>query len=60
MLVLLKKRQSGISFMQIMEIRVQNKRKSIRKSRYFGDVSRRQLGMFASAARPLLGALACS
>ena len=29
---------SGVSFIQIMQIRVQNKRKSVRKSRYVGDV----------------------
>ena len=34
-----KQHQSGVSFTLIMQIRVQNKRKSVRKSRYVGDVS---------------------
>ena len=40
MVVLLKTSSVWVSFIQIMQIRVQNKRKSIRKSRYVGDVSR--------------------
>ena len=39
MVVLLKTASVGVSFIQIMQIRVQNKRKSVRKSRYDGDVS---------------------
>ena len=39
MVVLLKIGSVRVSFIQIMEIRVQNKRKSIRKSRYNGHVS---------------------
>ena len=39
MVVLLKTTSVQVSFIQIMQIRVQNKRKGIRKSRYEGDVS---------------------
>ena len=39
MAVLRKQRQPEVSFIQIMQIRVQNKRKSVRKGRYIGDVS---------------------
>ena len=39
MVVLLKTTSVRVSFIQIMQIRVQNKRKSVRKSRYIGDVS---------------------
>ena len=39
MVVLLKTTSVRVSFILIMQIRVQNKRKSIRKSRYDGDVS---------------------
>ena len=39
MVVLLKTVSVQVNFIQIMQIRVQNKRKSIRKSRYIGDVS---------------------
>src|SRR3990170_334200 len=39
MVVLLKTASVRISFIQIMQIKVQNKRKSVRKSRYDGDVS---------------------
>ena len=39
MVVLLKTASVWVSFIEIMQIRVQNKRKSIRKSRYVGDVS---------------------
>jgi hypothetical protein len=39
MVVLLKTTSFRVSFIQIMQIRVQNKRKSVRKSRYNGDVS---------------------
>ena len=39
MVVLLKTASVRVSFIQIMQIRVQNKRKSIRKSRYDEDVS---------------------
>ena len=39
MVVLLKTALIRVSFIQIMQIRVQNKRKSIRKSRCVGDVS---------------------
>ena len=39
MVVLLKTASVRVSFIQIMQIRVQNKRKSVRKSRYVGDVS---------------------
>ena len=39
MVVLLKTMSLRVSFIQIMQIKVQNKRKSIRKSRYDGDVS---------------------
>ena len=39
MVVLLKTTSAGVSFIKIMQIRVQNKRKSVRKSRYDGDVS---------------------
>ena len=39
MVVLLKIASVRVSFVQIMQIRVQNKRKSVRKSRYDGDVS---------------------
>ena len=37
--VLLKTASVRVSSMQIMQVRVQNKRKSVRKSRYDGDVS---------------------
>ena len=39
MVVLPKIASVWVSFIQIMQIRVQNKRKSVRKSRYIGDVS---------------------
>src|SRR3990170_4886416 len=39
MVVLLKTTSVRVSFIQIMQIRVQNKRKNVRKSRYVGDVS---------------------
>ena len=39
MVVLLKTASTQVSFIQIMQIRVQNKSKSVRKSRYVGDVS---------------------
>ena len=39
MVVLLKTASVRVSFIQIMQIRVQNKSKSVRKSRYNGDVS---------------------
>ena len=39
MVVLLKTASVRVSFIQIMQIRVQNKRKSVRKSRYDEDVS---------------------
>ena len=39
MVVLLKTTSVRVSFIQIMQIRVQNKRKSVTKSRYDGDVS---------------------
>ena len=39
MVVLLKTTSIQVSFIQIMQIRVQNKRKRVRKSRYVGDVS---------------------
>ena len=39
MVVLLKTKSVWVSFIQIMQIRVQNKRRSVRKSRYIGDVS---------------------
>ena len=39
MVVLLKTASVRVSFIQIMQIRVQNKSKSVRKSRYDGDVS---------------------
>ena len=39
MVVLLKTSSVRVSFIQIMQIRVQNKRESVRKSRYVGDVS---------------------
>ena len=39
MVVLLKTSSVRVSFIQIMQIRVQNKGKSVRKSRYDGDVS---------------------
>ena len=39
MVVLPKTSSIRVSFIQIMQIRVQNKSKSIRKSRYDGDVS---------------------
>ena len=39
MVVLLKTASVRVSFIQIMQIRVQNKGKSVRKSRYDGDVS---------------------
>ena len=39
MVVLLKTTSVQVSFIQIMQIRVENKRKSVRKSRYVGDVS---------------------
>ena len=39
MAVLLKTASVRVSFIQIMQIRVQNNRKSIRKSRYIRDVS---------------------
>ena len=37
--VLLKTASVRVSFIQIMQVRVQNKGKSVRKSRYVGDVS---------------------
>ena len=40
MAVLLKTASVWVSFIQIMQVRVQDKRKSVRKSRYVGDVSR--------------------
>ena len=39
MAVLLKIASVRVSFIQIMQVRVQNKGKSVRKSRYIGDVS---------------------
>ena len=39
MVVLLKTTSVLVSFIQIMQIRVQDKRKTVRKSRYVGDVS---------------------
>ena len=39
MVVLLKTTPVRVSFIQIMQIRVQNKRKSVRKSRYDGNLS---------------------
>ena len=39
MVVLLKTTSVQVSFIQIIQITVQNKRKSVRKSRYVGDVS---------------------
>ena len=39
MVVLLKTASVRVSFIQIMEVRVQNKGKSVWKSRYVGDVS---------------------
>ena len=39
MVVLLKTTSVRVSFIQIMQIRVQNKSKSVRKSRYDGDIS---------------------
>ncbi|EMS62271.1 hypothetical protein TRIUR3_12590 [Triticum urartu] len=45
MVVLLKIAPSRVSFIQIMQIRVQNKSKSVWKSRYLGDVSLSQLIM---------------
>ena len=39
MVVLLKTASVRVSFIQIMQIRVQNKSKSVGKSRYDGDVS---------------------
>ena len=39
MVVLLKTASVRVSFTKIMQIRVQNKRKSVRKCRYDGDVS---------------------
>ena len=39
MVVLLKTSSVRVSFIQIMQIRVQNERKSVRKSRYDGDIS---------------------
>ena len=42
MAVLLKIASVRVSFIQIMQIRVQKKRKSVRKSRYVGDVSGRR------------------
>ena len=39
MVVLLKKASVRVSFIQIMQSRVQNKRKSVRKSRYDRDIS---------------------
>ena len=44
MVVLLKTTLVRISFIQIMQIIVQNKRKSVRKSRYVGDVSKSEMG----------------
>ena len=38
MVVVLKTAPIRVSFIQIMQIRVQNKRKTIRKSRYVGDI----------------------
>ena len=40
MVVLLKTASVRVSFIQIMQIRVQKKRKSVRKSRYDGDIHR--------------------
>ena len=39
MAVLLKTASTRVSFIQIMQVRVQNKGKSVWKSRYIGDVS---------------------
>src|SRR3990170_7937943 len=39
MVVLLKTASVRVSFIQIMQIRVQNKSKSVWKSRYIGDIS---------------------
>ena len=35
----IEKSETGVCFIQIMQIRVQNKRKSVRKIRYVGEVS---------------------
>ena len=40
MVVLLKTASVRVSFIQIMQVRVQNKGKSVWKNRYVGDVSR--------------------
>ena len=47
MVVLLKTSSVRVSFIQIMQIRVQNKSKSVRKSGYDGDVSTRPSLTFA-------------
>ena len=39
MVILLKTASVRVSFIQIMQVRVQNKGKSVWKSRYVGDVS---------------------
>ena len=44
MAVLLKIASVRVSFIQIMQVRVQNKGKSVWKSRYIGDVSLAPLG----------------
>ena len=56
MVVLLKTASVQVSFIQIMQVRVQNKGKSVWKSRYVGDVSMagaaadRQWGVFSGRA----------
>ena len=44
MAILLKTASVRVSYIQIMQVRVQNKGKSVWKSRYIGDVSRTQVG----------------
>ena len=45
MAVLLKTASVRVSFIQIMQVRVQNKCKSVWKSRYDGDVTANIIGM---------------
>ena len=54
MVVLLKTASVRVSFIQIMQVRIQNKGKSVWKSRYVGDVSPAPLGHAPYLVGPLV------
>ena len=59
MVVLLKTTSVRVSFIQIMQLRVQNKGKSVWKSRYVGDVSITQRSYATTEKEFLVVAFAC-